>query len=96
MRRNERKISEILRDFTNQKALKDKLLDQRVEQEWMVIYPGLKDYTRWVRIKNGILRVSIKSSVLRHEMRLHKQDIILRMNERMGDVCEITDMQIFG
>lgn len=96
MRRNELKLSEIIRDFKNQKSLKAKLLDKQLEDEWLNLYPKLKEYTQWVRYREGELQVSIQSAVLRNELNLHKQRIIEQMNVKLNGVCELKDFRAFG
>lgn len=83
MRRNN---TELLRDVIGQ-FLKDNKLDKQLNEKRLidawpkVLGDNIKQYTSLLNISNRVLYVKLSSSVLRHELFLSKEQIILSLNK---------------
>jgi predicted nucleic acid-binding Zn ribbon protein len=95
MRRKEtQKISEILKQFTQESAYEDKLLENRLINNWgSVLGSGIANATRKIYISNRILFVYIDSSVMRHELLMIRTQIQEALNKSVGS--QVIDNIIF-
>ncbi|MDH6357564.1 DciA family protein [Parabacteroides sp. PF5-9] len=85
-RKNSQTIGEVLRDFFEQNTdLHQKILESRIERAWgEVLGPMVMQYTRNIYIKNGVMYVSLSSSVLRSELTLCRERLVKSLNEYAG------------
>lgn len=85
-KRNTESIGEALRQFFEENQFfKRKFAESRVVTGWpKVLGQGMASYTTNIYLKNGILYVSLNSSVLRSELIMAKDHLIKRLNEHAG------------
>ncbi|MBK9728319.1 MAG: DUF721 domain-containing protein [Saprospiraceae bacterium] len=75
----------MLKVFSSQKHLKDKLLDKKIEGVWKNLYEGIAHYTTRIQFKSGVLYVWLSSSPLRHELSFNKAKIINQVNTALKE-----------
>jgi hypothetical protein len=82
-RTNVQSISELLQHFYEENPqLKQKLLEIRIQRAWgEVLGATVLHSTRNLYVKNGVLYVSVNSSVLRSELLLNRERIVKKLNE---------------
>ena len=57
-----------------------------IEEAWDTLMgTGVTSYTTSVKLQNGVLLVSLSSSVLREELSYGKEKIIRMINEELGE-----------
>lgn len=75
----------IVHEFLRQSGLETPYNEYRLVQAWPdVVGQGIASYTSDLQIRNGILYVRLKSSVLRHELMLNRRQLAYRLNEFIG------------
>lgn len=86
MRRKEtQKISDILKDFTREKHLDQKLQETRLVNNWgSLLGPVIAKSTKKIFIQNRVLVVHIDSSVIRHELFMIRSKIVSALNDSVG------------
>lgn len=79
---NEQPLGNAIREFFEENpTLRGKIQEIRVLRAWNeILEPTVAYYTRNVYVKNGVLHVSLTSSVLRSELLLHKEQLIKKLN----------------
>jgi predicted nucleic acid-binding Zn ribbon protein len=85
-RSNSKHISELLQGFydTNPQ-LKQKLMEARIVRAWSeVLGQATMRATRNLYVKNGVLYVSVNSSVLRNELWLNRETLKKSLNANAG------------
>ena len=82
-RKNAQAIGEVLKDFFDDNTdLHRRILEIRIKRGWgELLGPMIQQYTRSIYIKNGVLYVSLTSSVLRNELILSRQKLIKSLND---------------
>ncbi len=85
MKENEFSLQQLLKNFSSQKHLKDKLLDKKLEELWRSLYQNMSIYTTKIQFRKGILTVWISSSPLKHELMYKKERIISQLNEALKE-----------
>lgn len=85
-RRNAQKIGEAFGEFfESNPELHKRILEYRVQKAWSdVLGPYIAQYTRSMYVHNGVLHVSLSSSVLRNELMLSRERLIANLNEYAG------------
>ena len=83
IKRNARDIGSILKEYINNDSqLKSKMAEQRIIRGWReVLGEGVATYTSNIYFNRGVLIVYLKSSVLRAELMMNKQNLIDKLNE---------------
>ena len=85
-------ISEIISSILKANGLEDKLAETRLIQSWEdLLGKSVARLTKGMYIKNRTLFVSLNSSVVRSELMMIKNDILIRLNEKAGK-CVIDDI----
>ncbi|MDH6341613.1 putative nucleic acid-binding Zn ribbon protein [Parabacteroides sp. PFB2-12] len=86
-RKNTQTIGEVLRDFmAENRELRTKIYETRIERSWNeVLGPMATRYTRSLYVRNGVLYVSLSSSVLRSELTLCRDRLVKSLNDHAGD-----------
>ncbi|MBQ9165142.1 MAG: DUF721 domain-containing protein [Bacteroidaceae bacterium] len=78
-------IGDLLRHYLREEGLETPLNQHRLINSWSeVMGNGILKYTGELFIKNQTLWVQIKSSVLRQELNIGRQQIVKRLNEHVG------------
>ena len=66
-------------------GLTEKLQEYRARQVWeQAVGPGLVQYARPLRVRQGRMEVAVPSAVWRNQLTFMKQDIIGKINELVG------------
>jgi predicted nucleic acid-binding Zn ribbon protein len=79
-------LNDALRSFIKDNRLQDGLDQVRASEAWTkVMGPGVSNYTRKVRLSGSTLYVYLESSVLREELSLGATQILLMLNEELGN-----------
>lgn len=92
-RTNAQSIGELLKQFYEEHPqIRQKLLETGIQRAWHeMLGHTVSHATRTLYIKDRTLYVSVNSSVLRNELFLHRESILRRLNERVGEevICRI-------
>lgn len=82
-KRDAKDIGSILKEFMNNDSqLKSRIAEKRVIRGWKeVLGEGVSTYTSNIYFNRGVLIVYLKSSVLRAELLMNKQNLIDKLNE---------------
>ncbi|MCC8134534.1 MAG: DUF721 domain-containing protein [Tannerellaceae bacterium] len=85
-RKNVQTLGEVIREFFDDNTeLYDKILEIRVQRAWgEILGPMVMQYTRNLYVRNGVMYVSLTSSVLRSELILYTDCLIKSLNEYAG------------
>ena len=80
------KLSEIIREYLEQMMIDKKLKEVSTIRSWEELMgKPVAERTRNIYVKNKILFIELKSSVLRNELIMMRQAIIDKINERAGE-----------
>jgi len=85
-KRNTESIGEVLRQYFEENPFfKRKLAESRAVTGWsQLLGPMISSYTGNIYLRNGVLYVSLNSSVLRSELLMAKDRLITKLNEHAG------------
>lgn len=85
-KRNTESIGEVLKQYFEENAFfRKKLAESRAVTGWpQLLGPMISSYTRNIYLRNGVLYVSLNSSVLRSELMMAKDRLITKINEHAG------------
>ncbi len=79
------KLSEALIDYLREEGLTKKMLEHKAEALWQTVMgPTVNRATSSVHVQDGILFVSLNSSVVRHQLFNLKSRIISAINNALG------------
>jgi predicted nucleic acid-binding Zn ribbon protein len=85
-RTNIRKISDILKEFLRENKLDVRLKERQVIESWEELMgKTISRATKNIYIKESILYVVTSSSVVRSELHMLRQEIVRKLNEKMGE-----------
>jgi predicted nucleic acid-binding Zn ribbon protein len=92
-RQNAQSLGDAIRHYLGEKqTFNRKLLENRVINSWSELMGHtVASYTSQVEIRRQKLYVTLTSSVLRHNLMLSRQEIIQKINEKIGSEV-ITDI----
>lgn len=78
-------LGEALREFIRENKLQKGMDKVNAREAWInLMGKGVNNYTTDVELRNGVLFVSLSSSVLREELSHGKSKIIDLLNEELG------------
>jgi len=85
-KRNTESIGEVLKQyFEENQFFKRKLAESRAVTGWSSLLGSMiSSYTTSIYLRNGVLYVSLSSSVLRSELLMAKDRLISKLNEHAG------------
>lgn len=85
-KRNTESIGEVLKQyFEENQFIKKKLAESRAVTGWSkLLGTMISSYTTNIYLRNGVLYVSLNSSVLRSELQMAKDRLISKLNEHAG------------
>jgi len=84
-RKNTELLKDVLSQFLQQSKLQQPLLEKRAVDAWSVVLGiNIVQYTSNIYMRNGILYVTVSSSVLRHDLFISKTGIIQSINKHVG------------
>lgn len=86
MRRSETvNIRVVIEAFLKEQGLEDKMSENRLLNSWEeLLGKSIAQSTRNLYIKDHILFVNLRSSIVRHELLMIKDDLINKLNEKAG------------
>ncbi len=86
MRRNKTQtLGDVLQEYVKALKLQGKLDEVRIKDEWNEMMGGaIANSTKEVYMKNDILFVHLKSSIIRNELFMMRSSIVNRLNEKIG------------
>ena len=91
-RKKEQRISALLEAFIRANNLEKGLAEHRMKKAWhTMLGNSVSRATKNLYIKDGILFVTLHSSVMRNELSMLKGELIRRLNEEAGSPV-ITDI----
>jgi predicted nucleic acid-binding Zn ribbon protein len=80
------KLGEIIREYLEQMMIDKKLKEVSTIRAWEELMgKPVAERTRNIYVKNKVLFIELKSSVLRNELIMMRQTIIDKINERAGE-----------
>ncbi len=87
MRRKEtQSISEILKEFTSNSNLGNKLNETRLIENWgKLLGPVIESSTRKMFISKRVLFVYIESPIVRHELFMMRTRLLEALNQSVGE-----------
>jgi predicted nucleic acid-binding Zn ribbon protein len=86
LRDNNRPLKEWLQVFAQSPQIRAKLYQTRVEKMWAELMgPVISGYTRRIKLDGQILLIFIDSASLKQELSIMKDQILSRVNERLGE-----------
>jgi predicted nucleic acid-binding Zn ribbon protein len=83
---NTRQIREILNEFLRENKLDSRFKERNLVESWEELMGRtISRATKKIYIKDRKLFVVISSSVIRNELYMLKQEIVMKLNERVGE-----------
>jgi len=84
-RRKTQAISEVIKEALKKQGLNKGMLESRVVQNWSTTMgASVSKATHKIYIKEGVLFVELTSSVIRNELMMWKDQIIIKLNQAAG------------
>lgn len=84
-KKNTELLSDVIKQVLKQQHLDKPLYEKRIIDAWpLVLGNNIMQYTTDLTIKNKVLFVSIRSSVLRHDLFLSREEIKISLNKYVG------------
>jgi hypothetical protein len=81
-----RKIGDVIKDCLNELQIARKLKEVNVVSQWETLMGRtVSSRTDQIYIKNRILYVHVRSSVLKNELIMMRQEILNKLNENAGE-----------
>jgi len=78
-------VGAVIHQFLREEGLETPYNEYRLIEAWPeVMGQGIADFTSDLQIRNRVLYVRLKSSVLRQELMLNRRQLAYRMNEHIG------------
>jgi predicted nucleic acid-binding Zn ribbon protein len=78
-------ISEIISSLLKDQGLEDKLYENRLMNSWeKVLGKTIARFTRSMYVKDRVLFVQLSSPVVKQEVLMIRDEVVLRLNEKAG------------
>jgi hypothetical protein len=78
-------LSDILTQYLRETGLEQPVLEERLEQLWPELMgPQVARLTERVEIKDGTLRIKVRSAALRHQLFDCRMQVIEKMNKAVN------------
>jgi len=85
-RSNVQNIGELVKDLLKELHIDQKLKEVRIINSWgEVLGANIQRATSKIFLKNRVLFVYLKSSIVRNELMMMKSAIITKLNEKAGE-----------
>ena len=80
-----RRLGEVIGEFIQSYDFKNRLKEEEALEFWNdLMENGMKRYCRSAHVSNGILYAVISSSVARAELHAIREDLRIKINEKIG------------
>ncbi len=84
-RQNAEAVGTLIRQFLREEGLETPYNEYRLIEAWPeVMGQGIAQLTTDLRIKNRVLYVHLRSSVLRQELMANRRQLVFRLNDFVG------------
>ncbi|MBK9148091.1 MAG: DUF721 domain-containing protein [Flavobacteriales bacterium] len=84
-RRNEQSLAEAIGHLVDGTGMRERLDEAAITEAWPEVAGAMvARHTTAIRLRKAILRISVDSAPLRHELSYLRADILARLNERAG------------
>ncbi|MDX2135381.1 MAG: DUF721 domain-containing protein [Saprospiraceae bacterium] len=78
-------LKDVMKDMFKEFKLENKLQETQIKSVWQALMgPGVDTYTSAIRLKDGVLTLTIVSAPLKQELTFDKERIRLALNEALG------------
>jgi predicted nucleic acid-binding Zn ribbon protein len=78
-------LKEAIEEFLKTFKLEKKIKEQQIINSWEnVVGKGISRYTEQIKIKDGVLLVKLRSSVVRDELSYSKEKLLKALNSISG------------
>lgn len=78
-------IKEAIEEFLKTFKLEKKIKEQEIIQSWeLIVGKGINKYTDEIKIKDGVMFVKLRSSVVRDELSYSKEKLLQALNNICG------------
>lgn len=85
-------VADLLKGIFKDKRFEDGLLSAQIKREWPeVVGVKVASATGNMWVKNGVLFVEIRSSIIRSELKMISKELVSSINRRLGEEA-ISDM----
>ncbi len=93
-RQKAEQVGDLVRRFLREEGLETPYNEYRLVEAWPeVMGQGIANYTGEVVIRNRVLHVQLKSSVLRQELFMNRKRLVQKLNEYVG--AQVIDDIVF-
>ncbi|KPK86829.1 MAG: hypothetical protein AMS27_04155 [Bacteroides sp. SM23_62_1] len=83
---NARKISDVLKEFLRENKLDRKFKERELMESWEeMVGRTINRSTKKIYIRERKLFVVLSSSVVRNELHMLKEEIVRKLNEKIGE-----------
>ena len=85
-RSNTEPISEVIRQYLKELQLEQKLKEVSLTGQWEeVVGRIIASKTERITIRDGIMYIHIRSSVVKNELMMIREELVKALNERAGE-----------
>ncbi|WP_016777097.1 DUF721 domain-containing protein [Anaerophaga thermohalophila] len=78
-------LQEILKEIMGQPAISKGIYPSRIPGAWKaVVGPSVARVTKNVYFRHGVVYVTLHSSIIRSELMMHRDKIIIQLNNHIG------------
>lgn len=82
---NIKSLGDALNEFIRENKLEERIYETKIISDWKKIMGhNVSVLTQGITLKNGKLTLTLKSSVLRNELNMSKQKIVVLVNSYFG------------
>lgn len=82
---NIKSLGDAIREFIHENKLEEKIYEVKIIEDWKKIMGhNIAVYTQSIALKNGKLTIYLNSSVLRNELQMNRQKMIIIINSYFG------------
>jgi predicted nucleic acid-binding Zn ribbon protein len=87
MRRSKtQSLAEVIGDYISEMNIERKLKEVDLVESWeQLVGKGIASKTTRLYLKKGVLHIHLKSSVVRNELMMIRENLRSRLNERAGE-----------